>query len=196
MRIIAGEMRSRTLLAPKGTETRPTLDRTRESLFNIIAAECPQARVLDLYAGSGALALEALSRGAQNAVLCDVSREAARVIAANIAALHVEDRARLLHMNDMQAVSLLAREQATFDLVFLDPPYRLDTAPACGALAQAGILAQDALVIIEHAAAAAPVLPGCFVQTDRRKYRDTMITFYRYEREKENGGTVDFSGQL
>ena len=62
MRIIAGEMRSRTILAPKGTDTRPTLDRTRESLFNIIAAWCPDARVLDLYAGSGALALEAISR--------------------------------------------------------------------------------------------------------------------------------------
>ena len=67
MRIIAGEMRSRTILTPKGTDTRPTLDRTRESLFNIIAAWCPDARVLDLYAGSGALALEAISRGAQSA---------------------------------------------------------------------------------------------------------------------------------
>ena len=90
MRIIAGEFRSRTLLAPKGMDTRPTLDRTRESLFNIISAECPEARVLDLYAGSGALALEALSRGAASAVLCDKSREAARVISANITSLKVE----------------------------------------------------------------------------------------------------------
>ena len=94
MRIIAGEMRSRTILTPKGTDTRPTLDRARESLFNIIAAWCPDARVLDLYAGSGALALEAISRGAQSAVLCDSSREAARVIKANIEALRVQDRAR------------------------------------------------------------------------------------------------------
>ena len=103
MRIIAGEMRSRTILTPKGTDTRPTLDRTRESLFNIIAAWCPDARVLDLYAGSGALALEAISRGAQSAVLCDSSREAARVIKANIEALRVQDRARLLPMMDSQA---------------------------------------------------------------------------------------------
>ena len=122
MRIIAGEMRSRTILAPKGTDTRPTLDRTRESLFNIIAAWCPDARVLDLYAGSGALALEAISRGAQSAVLCDSSREAARVIKANIEALRVQDRARLLPMMDSQALALLGREGARFDLVFLDPP--------------------------------------------------------------------------
>ena len=117
MRIIAGEMRSRTILTPKGTDTRPTLDRTRESLFNIIAAWCPDARVLDLYAGSGALALEAISRGAQSAVLCDSSREAARVIKANIEALRVQDRARLLPMMDSQALALLGREGARFDLV-------------------------------------------------------------------------------
>ena len=83
--------------------------------------------MLDLYAGSGALALEAISRGAQSAVLCDSSREAARVIKANIEALRVQDRARLLPMTDSQALALLGREGARFDLVFLDPPgYRTD----------------------------------------------------------------------
>ncbi|MBQ2028511.1 MAG: RsmD family RNA methyltransferase [Clostridia bacterium] len=115
MRIIAGEFRSRTLLAPKGMDTRPTLDRTRESLFNIISAECPEARVLDLYAGSGALALEALSRGAASAVFCDKSREAARVISANITSLKVEDRARLMAMSDQQAVRTLQQEGTQFD---------------------------------------------------------------------------------
>ena len=183
MRIIAGEMRSRTILAPKGMDTRPTLDRTRESLFNIIAAECPGARVLDLYAGSGALALEALSRGAVSAVLVDCSREAARVIRSNIASLRVEDRARFLQMTDLQAVALLGREQAQLDLVFLDPPYRLDTAPACAALATAGVLAEEALVVIEHAAATPPGIAPPLALTDQRRYRDTMISFYRYRPE-------------
>ena len=182
MRIIAGEMRSRTIQAPKGTDTRPTLDRTRESLFNIIASECPGARVLDLYAGSGALALEALSRGADSAVLCDCSREAARVIRENIAALRLMDRARFLQTTDQQALSLLGREKARFDLVFLDPPYRLDTAPACAALDAAGVLEEEALVVIEHLAAAVPQPPACFAQVDQRRYRDTMITFYRYRK--------------
>ena len=176
MRIIAGEMRSRTILAPKGSDTRPTLDRTRESLFNIIAAECPEARVLDLYAGSGALALEALSRGAESAVLCDCSREAAKAIRQNIESLKLENRARFLFMQDTQAIALLAREKAVFDLVFLDPPYRLDTAPA------SGVLLPDALVVIEHAAAAQPAPGEGYERVDQRKYRDTMISFYRYGR--------------
>ncbi len=183
MRIIAGEMRSRTILSPKGTETRPTLDRTRESLFNIIASRCPDAHVLDLYAGSGALALEAISRGACSAVLCDCSREASRAIAANIASLRVQDRARLLTMTDTQALSLLGREKAHFDLVFLDPPYRLDTAEACAQMHRVQILDPGALVIIEHSAAAVPNPGPGYVQTDERKYRDTMITFYRYGEE-------------
>ena len=195
MRIIAGEFRSRTLLAPKGMDTRPTLDRTRESLFNIIAADCSDARVLDLYAGSGALALEALSRGAVSAVLCDKSREAARAIAANIASLKVEDRARLMAMSDQQAVRTLEQERAEFDLVFLDPPYRMDTVPACRMLEEAGVLLDDALVVIEHSAESVPEPPECFRLTDRRRYRDTMISFYRYEEEKD-GQTVGVSRQL
>ena len=151
--------------------------------------------MLDLYAGSGALALEAISRGAQSAVLCDSSREAARVIKANIEALRVQDRARLLPMMDSQALALLGREGARFDLVFLDPPYRLDTAPACAQMRSVGVLEPGALVVIEHAAAVQPN-PGLgYRMTDQRKYRDTMITFYRYE-EQQDGGTVDLSGQL
>lgn len=185
MRIIAGEMRSRTLIAPKGTDTRPTLDRTRESLFNIIAAWCPEAKVLDLYAGSGALALEALSRGAQSAVLCDCSREAARAINANITALRVQDRARLVAMNDMQALALLGREGARFDLVFLDPPYRVDTAPACAQMRREGVLLPDALVVIEHSAEVQPQPGAGYRLTDQRRYRDTMISFYQYDYQYE-----------
>ena len=195
MRIIAGEMGSRTIRAPRGEDTRPTLDRTRESLFNILAAACPGARVLDLYAGSGALALEAISRGAASAVLCDCSREAIRAIRENIASLRVESRARLLPMQDTLAIRLLSQEKAAFDLVFLDPPYRLDTSPACQALAEAGVLEADALVVIEHAAAAPPSPPPCFALTDRRKYRDTMISFYRYRRPS-HAETMDFSRKL
>ena len=195
MRIIAGEMRSRTILAPKGSDTRPTLDRTRESLFNILAAECPESRVLDLYAGSGALALEALSRGAASAVLCDCSREAARVIRQNIESLGVSDRARFLQMQDVQAVQLLGREKARFDLVFLDPPYRLSTVPACQAMDQARILDDNALVVIEHAAQSIPDPGLAYTLADRRKYRDTIISFFRYRRGN-HAEDLGISGQL
>lgn len=196
MRIIAGKMRSRTLIAPKGSDTRPTLDRTRESLFNIIAAECPEARVLDLYAGSGALALEALSRGAASAVLCDCSREAAAAIRRNIDTLRVQNRARFLYMQDMRAVAQLGREGERFDLVFLDPPYRMSTVPACRALDEAGVLLPGALVVAEHAAASLPQIGAPYRLTDRRAYRDTMISFYRYEREEAHGEDLGVSGQL
>ena len=199
MRIIGGSMRSRTVIAPKGNDTRPTLDRTRESLFNIIAGDCPQARVLDLYAGSGALALESISRGAQSAVVCDCSREAAKAIRQNIEALRVQEQVRFLYMQDKQAVAQLAREGERFDLVFLDPPYRLSTDPACAQMAEGGILLPGALVIIEHDAHVTPA-PGIgYTMIDQRKYRDTMISFYQYgleETEDAHGGTVDISGQL
>lgn len=188
-------MRSRALIAPKGTDTRPTLDCVRESLFNILMRDVAGAKVLDLYAGSGALALEALSRGAQCAVLCDCSREAAKAINQNIASLHVEDRARCLCMPDTRAIARLAGEGQRFDLVFLDPPYRMDTAPACALLADAGVLIPGALIVIEHLTITPPAPDQRFTQTDRRNYKDTTITFYQYT-EGAYGGAVDIPGQL
>lgn len=198
MRIIAGSMRSRTIVAPKGTDTRPTLDRTRESLFNMIAGDCCDAKVLDLYGGSGALALESISRGAKSAVICDCSREAAKAIRQNIESLKVTGQVQFLFMQDLQAVALLGREKELFDLVFLDPPYRISTDPACRAMDEAGILAEDALIVIEHDAKMTPHPGAGYTQIDKRMYRDTAITFYQYKKhtEGEHGGTVDISGQL
>ena len=199
MRIIAGSMRSRTIVAPKGNDTRPTLDRTRESLFSIIAGNVPQSQVLDLYAGSGALALESISRGAQSAVVCDCSREAAKAIKQNIETLKVGDQVRFLFMQDLQAVTLLGKEKKQFDLVFLDPPYRISTDPACKAMAEAGILMDGALVVIEHDIRVAPTPEKCYELIDKRQYRDTMISFYQFNvetTEEDHGGTVGISGQL
>ena len=199
MRIIAGSMRSRTIVAPKGNDTRPTLDRTRESLFSIIAGNCIDAKVLDLYAGSGALALESISRGAESAVVCDCSREAAKAIRQNIETLKLQEEVRFLFMQDLQAVALLGKEKAQFDLVFLDPPYRISTDPACKAMAEAGILMDGALVVIEHDVRVTPAPEKCYELIDKRQYRDTVISFYQFnlnDTEEEHGGTVGISGQL
>lgn len=177
MRIIAGEHRGRTLIAPKGLDTRPTLDRVRESLFNILMPRLLGARVLDLFAGSGALGLEALSRGAAQAVFVDSAREAQVAVAKNIEALDVLDRAKLLRCDWQAAISRLRVDGAQFDLVFLDPPYRLDEAGRMlESLRVSGLLSAHALVIYEHAKGLSPNTDAWHV-ADTRRYGDTIITF-------------------
>ena len=123
MRIIAGEWSSRRLKTLGGTDTRPTLDKVRGAVFSSLGGFFEGGTVLDLYGGSGAVALEALSRGFDYAVICDKSRDAVRIIRENVSALQAEDRCRILAMEDRKALMLLAAEQAVFDLVYLDPPY-------------------------------------------------------------------------
>ena len=118
MRIIAGEARSRTILAPEGRDTRPTLDRVRENLFNILQWQCPGARVLDLFAGSGALALEALSRGAAEAVLADCDARAVRVERQNVEALGFSQRARVFQADWRETVRKLSAEGRAFSWYF------------------------------------------------------------------------------
>ena len=178
MRIIAGEKRSRRLQTLEGLDTRPTLDRVKEALFSILSPHIAGARVLDLYAGSGALALEALSRGAESAVLCDVSRKACQVIAANIAALDYGKKARLLCMPDSAALALLQKERAAFDLIFLDPPYRMETAGVCGLMQEAGLLSPGGIIIVEHAREKEPPPVSGLTAFDRRQYGIAGLTFY------------------
>ena len=136
MRIIAGEMRSRKLKAPEGMDTRPTADRVKEALFSILGSRIYGARVLDLYGGSGALALEAVSRGADSAVICDLSAKACAVIQENIDTLNCGDKVKLLRMKDTAALSALQKKSDAFDLIFLDPPYRMSTVPICQMIAE------------------------------------------------------------
>lgn len=180
MRIIAGEKRSRRLIAPEGNETRPTADRIKESLFSILLPRLPGARVLDLYAGSGALALEALSRGADSAVLCDISPKACRVIRQNIRALGYEGRARLMEKADGAALRTLVEEGAAFDLVFLDPPYRMDTGPVCQRIMESGLLSPGGVIVAEHAKETPPCPGPCAALADQRVYGITGISFFTF----------------
>ena len=122
MRIVAGKWRSRPLATLKGSATRPTLDKVREAVFSSLGQSFAGGSMLDLYAGSGAVAYEALSRGMDDAVLVDQSAAAAAVIRANKRTLQA-DAARILNMSDTAALKLLAAEGRAFDLVYLDPPY-------------------------------------------------------------------------
>ena len=178
MRIIAGEYRSRPLTAPRGTNTRPTLDQTREALFNILQGRVEGTRFLDLYAGSGAVALEAVSRGAASAVLCDQAHAACACIRENIRKLGCESKTRLMEMPDLRAVAMLAREGAQFDLIYLDPPYAMDLTPVLAILKEADLLAPGGLIIAEHDASTEITPPEGWQLTRRKVYRDTALSFY------------------
>jgi len=179
MRIISGEARGRHLQAPRGAATRPTADHVREALFNILGSAAGIA-VLDLFAGTGAVALEALSRGAARAVLVDNAEAAVRVIQANVATLGYQDRARVLRLDVLRALRLLEREGARFDLVFVDPPYEGAAAAATlAALGSGSLLAPDGLVVVEHDRWNQPAEQhGILSLGQRRKYGQTEVSFY------------------
>ena len=180
MRIISGTARGRSLVAPAGEKTRPTLDFVRESLFNIIRWDLQDARVLDLFAGTGALSLEAISRGAKEAVLIDMDRDACAAIKKNMETSKLGDQCRLIARDYRQAMDALAREGERFDVVFIDPPYKMEnTGEMCAALYDKGLLSEAFLIVVEHRRGMAPLLDERFEAFDLRKYGDTEITFVR-----------------
>ena len=199
MRIIGGQARGRTLVAPAGEKTRPTQDYVRESLFNILRWDVEDARVLDLFAGTGALALEALSRGAQSAVLVDADRAACAAIRRNMEVSRLGERCRLLARDYRAAMEQLGREGRRFDLIFIDPPYKMEnTGEMCAALYDGGLLAEAFLIVVEHRRGCAPLLDARFEAFDQRNYGDTQVTFVRRakadQEEQREDGIV--SGQL
>ncbi|MGN0995541.1 MAG: 16S rRNA (guanine(966)-N(2))-methyltransferase RsmD [Candidatus Ventricola sp.] len=180
MRIIGGQARGRTLVAPAGMKTRPTQDYVRESLFNIIRWELDGARVLDLFAGTGALALEAVSRGADRAVLIDQDRAACDCIRRNMTSTRLDGQCRLIARDYRAAMDELARAGEAFDVVFIDPPYRMEnTGEMCAALYDRGLLGEHFLIVVEHRRGMAPLLDERFAASDLRRYGDTEMTFVR-----------------
>jgi 16S rRNA (guanine966-N2)-methyltransferase len=181
VRIIAGRFRGHALAAPRGRATRPTSDRVREALFAILG-DVEGLPVLDLFAGSGALGLEALSRGAASATFVEEARAAVLALASNIAALGVDTETSLISADARAALKRLAREEARFGLVFADPPYAAkETAETLEALVRSGVLLEGAWIVLEHAARTAPppAPPACALRFTRT-YGDTALTFYRH----------------
>jgi 16S rRNA (guanine(966)-N(2))-methyltransferase RsmD len=153
MRVIAGSLRSRTLVAPRGLSTRPTSDRLRETLFNVLAPRIEGARFLDLYAGSGAVGIEALSRGAEQVVFVERAAAAIRILRGNLASLGLTTGFEV-HLENAAAFLRKRVGGAGFDVVFLDPPYDAagEYAAVLGALGGAAVsaLGAGAVVIAEH----------------------------------------------
>jgi 16S rRNA (guanine966-N2)-methyltransferase len=158
MRIIAGEFRSRTLIAPKGGATRPTTDRARESLFNVLnnLIVFEGIRVLDLYAGSGAFSFEALSRGAKHATLVERNRHAILAIDANAKSLQVKDRVAVFHSD---VLAFLRKESKQFDLIFADAPYDDEDSRKILPTMLLERTARNGMCIIEHRSSDNIVLP-------------------------------------
>lgn len=184
MRVIAGKHRGRPLAAPEGRAVRPTSDRARESVFDILAHGrfseqdvCLDAMVLDAFAGTGAFGLEALSRGARHASFIEKDRDARKALQQNIAALGETTHAAILNADATRP----PRATGACSLVFLDPPYGEElAAQALKALPQSGWIAKDALVIVEIAAKEDLEVPEMFTELDQRRYGAAKFLFLRY----------------
>jgi 16S rRNA (guanine966-N2)-methyltransferase len=183
MRIVGGRLRGRALAAPKSAAIRPTADRLRESLFNILTHAygnpVADARVLDLFAGTGALGLEAVSRGAAFALFVDDGAEARALIRGNVEALGLGGTTRIFRRDATRLGPVHPVEP--FSLVFADPPYGLGLAEqALTAARDGGWLTPDALIVVEEATDAKFAAPEHFEETERRSYDDTELIFLRY----------------
>jgi 16S rRNA (guanine966-N2)-methyltransferase len=175
MRVVAGIYGGRRLQAPPGLDTRPTADRVREALFSILGDRVRDARVLDLFAGSGALGIEALSRGAREATFVDSSAAAVRAVAANVEALGAP--ARVDRAEARRFLGAASRSGRQYDLVFLDPPYRLaDSLGSDLSAALPAVLAPGAVVVAESDRRA-PLEVDLPLQ-DERRYGDTLIRIH------------------
>lgn len=178
MRIIAGEKRGHTIFAPRGRETRPTSDRVRENIFNIVGPWVEDARVLDLYAGSGAMGLEALSRGAASVVFVESDPEALRVIQRNLDKLRLTG-ARVVRLDSTAALTQESSSGRKYDLVLVDPPYDMTNYDVLSRYLP-NVLADDGLLVFETAAKVEPELSGLTVRTTRR-YGSTRVTVFEHE---------------
>ena len=184
MRIVGGRFRGRPLATPPDDATRPTSDRVREALFNILTHGMPDfslegARVLDLFAGTGALGLEALSRGATYCLFVEETATARAVVRRNVEALGLTGVTKIYRRDAAQLGPAAGRDQ--FDLVFLDPPYGQGLAErALASAAAGGWLAPGAVAVMEERKDAAVGFPAPFLAIDRRTWGDTQVAFARY----------------
>ncbi len=182
MRIVAGTAKGRVLATPKNADViRPTADRTRETIFNVLGQWCDGLTVLDCYAGTGALGLEAVSRGATRAVLVDSGREALALCRQNVDALGFAEQVEIVAAPVEKGLAQLASRGLRFELVFSDPPYKLAAGTrVLEQLEALQLVGEGGVVVVEHARA--EVLAqhvGCFHREDERRFGDTVVSIFR-----------------
>lgn len=184
LRIISGSLKGRRIASIPGVSTRPTPDMVREAVFSMIGAEISGCTFLELYAGTGAVGIEAISRGADYAVLVEGGQRAAETIRGNIDLCGISDRARLVKWDIEKNLDCLKKTGRKFDMVFLDPPYAINLVrKTLKNLAMSESLGNDALVIIQHSREEPVDLKGleAFYETEKeRHYGKNLVTFLRY----------------
>ncbi len=182
IRIIGGELKGRKLVTVHGIKTRPTADRVRESIFNILGDSVRGARILDLYAGTGAMGIEALSRGAESVLFADNHKAALAALGKNIKTCSLENRASTIKWNILNNLNIIRSYRPAFNLVFIDPPYHKDMiGQTLSNLAMSQCLENKARLTIEHSPLE-PIpenLPGYKISNQHR-YGKTLVSFLTY----------------
>lgn len=185
MRIIAGRAKGRKILSPATMETRPTLDRIKENIFNMIQNYVPDAVALDVFAGTGSLGLEAVSRGAKECYLVDKSPVTFPILKENIINLKFQDECTCLNMDSYDALRNFVKNKKVFDLIFIDPPYMKDMIPkAVGIITEGEILKKDGLIVTKIDTGE-EIYEGneSIVLQNSRKYGNTTVCFYKYKED-------------
>lgn len=183
MRIIAGKARGRKLIPPATMETRPTLDRVKEAMFSMIQGYIPDAVVIDVFAGTGSLGLEAASRGAKEVYLVDKSAVTFPLLKENIGNLKFEDFCFGLNMDSYEALRNLANKGKVFDIIFIDPPYCKEMIPEAIKLVKENNMLKEDGIIVTKIDTIEDIYEGYenIVLTKNKKYGNTTVCFYKYE---------------
>ena len=182
LRVIGGDLKKKKLRSVSGTAVRPTADRLRESIFNVIAASVSGAVVLDLFAGTGALGIEALSRGSDFAIFIDNYRKSLKVIAENLHTCLLQEKAKLIKWNAAKNLHCLHAFHHAINIVFIDPPYNQNLVkPVLSHLQESRCLAEEATIIVEHSSLETiPHDSPAFVLIDQRRYGKTLVSYLSY----------------
>ncbi len=186
MRVISGISRGCKLKSPEGLATRPTTDRIKESLFNILAPDLYECRFLDIFSGSGAIAIEALSRGAKEAVLIDNSDKAMAVIKENLIHTKLNDKAETIKSDVFAALRVLGTKGRQFDIIFLDPPYASGLySEVLSAIAEFKLLDKNGYIVAEQSANDVPYEVRGLVNYRVKDYKTSKMTFYALEENND-----------
>ncbi|MBU1207181.1 MAG: 16S rRNA (guanine(966)-N(2))-methyltransferase RsmD [Proteobacteria bacterium] len=184
MRIISGQWKGKRLFSVKGLNLRPTSDRVKEAIFDILQDHIAGQQVLDLFAGTGALGIEALSRGAKRAVFVEESAHSLTALRKNIEECKIKDQAQVLAREVMAGIKILEAKGESFQLIFLDPPYGKGLAhKTLKILAKSSIVSSDTLIIAEHAPTNDIFSIPHLQRVDTRKYGGTLVSFFQLQKE-------------